>query len=59
MWNGLWSSPWSRITVAAEHTEGRQAAVELEDQPAALDLGHLPSANFVTNAHAPNLVCRS
>ena len=58
MWNSLWSSPWSRITVAAEHTEGRQAAVELEDQPAGLDLGHLPSANIVTGAHAPNLVFR-
>ena len=44
--------------MAAEHTEGRQAAVELEDQPAALDLGHLPSANIVTSAHAPNLVFR-
>jgi hypothetical protein len=42
--------------VAAEHTEGRHATVELEDQPAPLDLGDLPSANIVTNAHAPNLV---
>src|ERR1700746_1970709 len=54
----LCSSPWSRFTGAAEHTEGRLAAVELEDQPAVLDLGHLPSANIVTNSHAPNLVFR-
>src|SRR6516164_5915586 len=58
LWSSLWSSPWSRFTLAAEHTKGRLAAVELEDQPAVLDLGHLPSAYIVTNAHAPNLVFR-
>jgi hypothetical protein len=57
-WSGIWRAT-SAITgaagtIAGEHRERGEAAVEKQNQTPPFDLGNLPATNVVTDSHTHN-----